>query len=88
MTKLLSERIRDLHLRPDAPYPSEIDNARVAIKLWRESHKLEPVVDLTKCPRCGGPADNGFDRCLPPTPYWCSRCSQEAAEPEIERYRR
>lgn len=32
--------------------------------------------DLTKCPWCGGPADNGFDRCLPPNPYLCQKCSK------------
>lgn len=30
--------------------------------------------DLTKCPGCGGPADNGHDRCVPPSPYFCTRC--------------
>jgi len=48
---------------------------------WLKSgHKLcfvcrpAPAVDLTKCPRCGGPADNGFDRCDPPSPYHCTKC--------------
>jgi hypothetical protein len=31
--------------------------------------------DLSKCPKCGGPADNGHDRCYPPNPYFCSKCS-------------
>lgn len=31
-------------------------------------------LDLSKCPKCGGPADNGHDRCLPPNPYLCSKC--------------
>ena len=30
--------------------------------------------DLSKCPQCGGPADNGHDRCHPPTAYLCSEC--------------
>ena len=29
---------------------------------------------LSRCPRCGGPADNGHDREDPPNPYICSRC--------------
>jgi hypothetical protein len=33
--------------------------------------------DLSKCPRCGGPADNGHDRCVPPNPYNCSKCEKE-----------
>lgn len=32
--------------------------------------------DLTKCPNCGGPADNGHDRCVPPNPYWCTKCEK------------
>lgn len=34
------------------------------------------IPDTTKmvCPRCGGPADNGHDRCLPPNPYNCTKC--------------
>lgn len=34
----------------------------------------EPKVDLNVCPGCGGPADNGHDRCVPPNVYFCSRC--------------
>lgn len=30
--------------------------------------------DIDKCPRCNGPADNGFDRCVPPSPYLCTKC--------------
>ena len=32
-------------------------------------------VDLDVCPDCGGPADNGHDRCVPPSPYLCARCA-------------
>lgn len=32
--------------------------------------------DLSKCPQCGGDADNGHDRCLPPSAYLCSKCSE------------
>ena len=32
--------------------------------------------DLSKCPQCGGEADNGHDRCYPPTAYLCSKCSE------------
>lgn len=31
--------------------------------------------DLDTCPGCGGPADNGNDRCVPPGPYLCTKCS-------------
>jgi hypothetical protein len=36
-----------------------------------------PDPDLSKCPRCGGPADNGMDRCHPPNPYNCSKCEDD-----------
>ncbi len=32
---------------------------------------------LNHCPKCGGPADNGHDRCLPPNPYWCVQCMKD-----------
>lgn len=32
---------------------------------------------LNQCPRCGGIADNGHDRCLPPSPYFCTKCANE-----------
>ncbi len=32
--------------------------------------------DITKCPGCGGDADNGYDRCLPPNPYYCMKCTE------------
>lgn len=30
--------------------------------------------ETMKCPSCGGEADNGNDRCLPPNPYVCFTC--------------
>jgi uncharacterized protein with PIN domain len=35
----------------------------------------ETANDLNRCPNCGGPADNGHDREVPPNPYWCSKCT-------------
>lgn len=32
---------------------------------------------ISKCPQCGGEADNGHDRCLPPNPYVCTKCEKE-----------
>lgn len=32
--------------------------------------------DLSKCPKCGGDADNGHDRCHPPSAYLCGKCSE------------
>lgn len=36
--------------------------------------------NLDKCPECGGPADNGFSRDMPPEPYVCKACSELALE--------
>ena len=33
--------------------------------------------DLDTCPKCGGVADNGFSRDVPPAPYYCSACMCE-----------
>lgn len=33
--------------------------------------------DLSRCPKCGGPADNGHDREVPPNPYYCTKCMAE-----------
>lgn len=45
------------------------------------------VRDLDKCPKCGGPADNGHDRCYPPNPYYCTKCNDAPwpePSPEVE----
>ena len=37
--------------------------------------------ELETCPKCGGFADNGFSRSIPPSPYFCRACM---AQDEIE----
>ena len=32
------------------------------------------LTTLDKCPKCGGEADNGHDRCMPPNAYHCTKC--------------
>lgn len=44
------------------------------------------TVDLTKCPRCKGPADNGNDRCVPPSPYLCTRCTERSDNLNFDNY--
>lgn len=44
-------------------------------RLVERSEEVEP--DIDKCPKCGGPADNGFDRCIPPSPYYCTKCEEK-----------
>lgn len=39
-----------------------------------EGQILKP--DVTKCPACGEPTDNGHDREYPPNPYVCSKCME------------
>ena len=46
---------------------------------------LEADPDLAKCPRCGGPADNGHDREFPPNPYLCTKC-HAALEADSQAY--
>lgn len=41
-------------------------------KCWRDVKREE--LDLSRCPLCGGSADNGFDRQDPPNPYVCTKC--------------
>ena len=49
--------------------------------LDKQSEPAEPQEpDASKCPKCGGPADNGHDRCCPPNPYACSKCFPEASD--------
>ena len=48
------------------------DNAIAALR----ERLAETANDLTRCPNCGGPADNGHDREVPPSPYWCSKCTE------------
>ena len=42
-TKLLSDRIKDLHLRPNAPYPIEVRDAHDLVLLWRRTQRLKVV---------------------------------------------
>lgn len=37
--------------------------------------------DLSRCPQCNGPADNGHDRSIPPNPYLCTKCMAEMPQP-------
>lgn len=44
-----------------------------------------PEQSISTCPRCGGYADNGFDRCSPPNPYVCSKCERADLVPAAPR---
>lgn len=47
---------------------AKVDAAIIALR----AALAEP--DLSRCPKCGGPADNGHDREVPPNPYHCTKC--------------
>ena len=52
---------------------------------WLAQEQAEPkgggnLPPPWRCPQCGGPADNGHDRQLPPNPYWCTRCVANARD--------
>ena len=55
-----------------------IERARGAITALKAA-LAEPVQkpDLSRCPKCNGPADNGHDREVPPNPYVCTKCMAE-----------
>ena len=48
---------------------------------WGYVPAAQAEPDLSRCPRCNGPADNGFDRSIPPSPYLCTKCMAEPVEP-------
>ena len=48
----------------------------------RESQHETGEYDLLACPGCGGEADQGYDRCLPPAPYYCSKCDPPSKSKE------
>lgn len=39
--------------------------------------------DLSRCPQCNGPADNGHDRSIPPSPYLCTQCMAESVQKSL-----
>ena len=45
-------------------------------KACQEALAETQEADLSKCPKCGGEADNGHDRCIPPSPYYCTKCNE------------
>lgn len=53
----------------------EGDAAIAALRAALAEPVQEP--DLSRCPQCGGPADNGHDRSIPPSPYFCTKCMAE-----------
>jgi len=51
---------------------------------WKPAHvetgQREPAEEqprLDTCPKCGGPADNGYDQCVSSEPYFCKNCMED-----------
>jgi hypothetical protein len=65
-----SKRLREF-FGPDAREGIDALERRIA----GAQERAEP--DLSRCPQCNGPADNGHDRSIPPNPYLCTRCMAE-----------
>ena len=57
----------------------EWDTAGVLMAINEVVDKLAEDVahELDVCPNCGGDADNGFSRDVPPAPYYCTKCMKE-----------
>jgi len=59
---LLSERIKQLRLRPDAPYPSELADGKQLIREWRHEQRLHLVrSDDSVRRRDSGDSGSDFD---------------------------
>ena len=63
----------------------ELLDAVVYLRSELQLRKNKFINNLT-CPGCGGIPDNGFDRCVPPSPYYCTKCSaqQEQINPIMD----
>jgi len=54
----------------------ELLDAVVYLRSELQLRKNKFIDNLT-CPGCNGIPDNGFDRCVPPSPYYCTKCSAQ-----------
>ncbi len=59
------------------PYEAAKTAANIRAALAQEQAERVQEPDLSRCPQCNGPADNGHDRSIPPNPYLCTRCMAE-----------
>jgi hypothetical protein len=73
------EEVRDALTVDIAKIQTRIDQIREALRAPtpREIELSQPGY-LSRCPGCGGLADNGFDREVPPNVYACSKCVAKA----------
>ena len=57
----------------------ELLDAVVYLRSELQLRKNKFIDNLT-CPGCNGIPDNGFDRCDPPSPYYCTKCQKLSEE--------
>ena len=55
---------------------------RVSTEQKRTQNGNKDTQDLSVCPECGGYADNGFSRSVPPAPYYCTKCDPDCQQCE------
>ena len=68
-------------LQHEHVWPGAEKKSRFVITALRASLAQQTKPDLSRCPQCNGPADNGFDRSFPPIPYLCTKCMAEPVKP-------
>ena len=71
---LVPEKAQMWDFRDWYPVPAQVGMKSDPDEFYALPVAKEPAPDLSKCPNCGGPADNGHDRCFPPNPYYCTKC--------------
>ena len=59
----------------------QLSEANATLESQAAQDEQEKPIDLSTCPKCGGDADNGHDRCYPPSPYNCTKCMKEETKP-------
>ena len=65
----------------EEPGGSAEEDRQRALRAALEAGCDAPDIDLSKCPGCGGPADNGNSRDVPPAPYYCTKCDPQSVNP-------
>jgi len=64
----------------------ELLDAVVYLRTELQLRRQNKLTEDLNCPEYGGNADNGFDRCIPPSPYYCTKCSTPSVDPIIDEH--
>ena len=83
--KVAAERIRSLSAE-NSRLKNTLAELKSALGLsgddrTQNGNAQEP--DVNVCPGCGGYADNGFSRSLPPVPYYCTKCDEKDSNERV-----